>query len=561
MARWTRTWDVDTLRQMISSKPSGGAGRSASSVTWVLLLGFLALLGCGAVLVNTRAGPTISHDGAVYVSVARNVAGGRGLAVAFTNRSDRYSPAEAARHYGDIPLKHFPPAYPAVLAVGGLAGADVVSWSRVLNATLFGVNLALVGLLALRITGRRLWPVAIAVVLLLLVGTGSGSTLDRLFPWYYLHSAVLSEPLFLTFTFAGLLVLSDFLRAPSRRALSMLVLLCAFATLTRYVGIALAATALIAIVLFSRQRIRARIGSAIAVGMAGIVPAAMFAVIQGRASGVPDATFGYHPPFDSLRTVRNIIAAFFGFDRSGVVATLVVMGVVVAVVVVAFESARSRSRCAHPDPLDGRTDWCVVAIFAIVYIITVWVTATFLAASIPLDGRLLAPFRAALYLLVFAGLALLAREHLGQRLKLAVGVVVLLAMLITLPAAVAAGQVIFGRHTRSTLDQDRFALRGLPPGTFIATNAPENLYLATNRPSIIVPLQYTPVAGQRNGAFVAQVKQLGDLLRAKHGVLAMWPAAALSVRVPTPAQLSKIIPLRVRRTTAGIEILEVDTHK
>ena len=56
----------------------------------------------------------------------------------------------------------YPPLYPVVLAVLGWLGAGLVDGACVLNALLFGVNVALAGVLVRRIT--RSTAVAIASV-------------------------------------------------------------------------------------------------------------------------------------------------------------------------------------------------------------------------------------------------------------------------------------------------------------------------------------------------------------------------------------------------------------
>ena len=65
------------------------------------------------------------------------------------------------------PVTHFPPAYPSVLAFLGLFGLDPLRGARFLNAVLFGLNTALMGILGWRMT--RSLPAGLALAALFLL--------------------------------------------------------------------------------------------------------------------------------------------------------------------------------------------------------------------------------------------------------------------------------------------------------------------------------------------------------------------------------------------------------
>ena len=89
----------------------------------------------------TRLGAGISPDSTVYVDAANNLKMGRGLSV--QSGPDEFTP-----------LTHFPPLFPALLALLGSLGFDASSGARWLNVLLFGGNIFL--LVAGNATNRAL---------------------------------------------------------------------------------------------------------------------------------------------------------------------------------------------------------------------------------------------------------------------------------------------------------------------------------------------------------------------------------------------------------------------
>src|SRR5687768_2666146 len=86
---------------------------------------------------TTALGAGVSPDSVLYIDAARNLLAGKGLVAL------------------GIPLSHYPPGYPAVLALGGLAGIEPLAGARLLNALLFGLNAMLIGWLAYACAERR----------------------------------------------------------------------------------------------------------------------------------------------------------------------------------------------------------------------------------------------------------------------------------------------------------------------------------------------------------------------------------------------------------------------
>src|SRR5512142_3559265 len=97
-----------------------------------VLLGLLAVIGIAMVLQATPEGLGLSDDSIGYIAGARSMLAGNG-----------YREAWLA---SDQPVTHFPPAFPAVLAFLGLFGLDPLRGARFLNASLFGLNIFVMGI-------------------------------------------------------------------------------------------------------------------------------------------------------------------------------------------------------------------------------------------------------------------------------------------------------------------------------------------------------------------------------------------------------------------------------
>lgn len=184
---------------------------------WVLLAP--AAVGAVALVVVTRGGAHASPDSAFYVGLARNVAGGVGWE----------SPP------GSFPLSHFPPLFPAVLAVFGWLGLDPLDAAGWLNPVLFGLSAALMAVVVRRASGSAVVGAGAAVALVV--------SRDLLFA----HSSALSEPLFILLTLGTLVALGRYLESAGIGWLAAAAGLAAAATLTRYAGIVLVAAGVVAV--------------------------------------------------------------------------------------------------------------------------------------------------------------------------------------------------------------------------------------------------------------------------------------------------------------------------
>ncbi len=124
-----------------------------------------------------------------------------------------------------VPLTHYPPAFPFVLAIFEWIGLDAYVTLRYFHAFLFGLTIILVGLSVFRIS-QSLWSSLFAALLALF----SAALLER-------HAWALSEPLFLVLTLSGFLLVDLFYRTSKRIFLIYALICLTTGWLTRYVGV------------------------------------------------------------------------------------------------------------------------------------------------------------------------------------------------------------------------------------------------------------------------------------------------------------------------------------
>lgn len=173
----------------------------------------------------TAQGPGVSPDSTVYIEAARTLLDGKGLFV------------------DGQPLTHYPPVFPLLLAlVGTFTGGDVLWAAHLLSTFFFGVNLCLAALAVYMCTGHDV-PATSCVSLLVLLSAPAIST----------HAMVWSEAPYIAFSMAGLILLSRHIVLPNTHYLVCASLLIGLSAATRYVGIILFPTVVLALFVLSHE--------------------------------------------------------------------------------------------------------------------------------------------------------------------------------------------------------------------------------------------------------------------------------------------------------------------
>jgi hypothetical protein len=358
-------------------------------------------------------------------------------------------------------------------------------------------------------------------------------------PWVLLHSAAISEPLFLSCALGSVLALAIWLESGRLPWFWTAAALAATATLTRYVGFSVTFAGALAVALWARGALRARLRWSALFAAVGFVPTAMFLVAQ-RTRGAPTRTLGFHPPRHVVWSLRNLVTGWFGLGSWPHAFTIIVPGLLLLGLVALGVYVLPRRR-TEPGIMVVRV---LVAVTPL-YVLGVVAAHTWFDASIPIDQRLMSPVRGFLYLLVFGVPAWLLAGRVRDRsaARVASATFVAVALLLAAPPARSLDTTIRSKHLPpSDLMAIRRALASTPPGTFIATNAPDRLYIATGRSSVFTPPRVYPVTNERNLRFDTQVMELARVLQRTRGVLLMSDGPTFLTYRARRDQLQAILP-------------------
>ncbi len=511
----------------------GSDGRPTSRlIPPLLLLWAIGLAGGAMILWATPWGVGISHDSLFYFSAAENLVAGNGL----------FWSGE-----GGVlkPLVHFPPLYPALIALLIWAGVPPDAGARGLAAILFSLNVMLPPTLIYLWSKRLLPALAVGLVLLLspvLVGA---------------HLAALSEPLYLLISTAVIGLTAWVSIHPGRGGILALALAMSMGYLTRYVGVALFLAVPLILCFSARGTLRKRMTLAASVLGIAAVPAAAWLgrnlLLSGSAT---NRTLGFHPPGgDALRQFLDVVTAWFvpGVHSHWLEAALFGLALLAALALTAWLVTRRDERPRH---------LAILALGSLIYLITyllgLLASLTLFDASTRIDSRILTPvFLAG----VIAWFSLLGALPAGRRWRwipaLATGALLLLtaryslgALSNTLQTARLEGMGFAGRawHESETLGW----IRGLPPSTIVYSDQPTALEYWTSRPARSIPQRLDPVTRLERGDYPARMESLRQDLLNQGAVMVLFYPAALPEESASFEDLTRGLELLLEASDASV---------
>lgn len=470
-----------------------------------VVLGLLAVLGIFLILRATPEGLGLTDDSIGYIAGARSMLAGHGYREAWLGTNG--------------PVTHFPPAFPSVLAFVGLFGLDPLRGARLVNSLLFGLNIVLVGILGWRMT--KSLPAGLVLAALFV----ANDSLLRI------HAVTMSEPLFI---FLSLLAFWVFDLYFERDAHWLWLVLCgAFvgaAYLTRYAGLALLATFLVALMILHDTWRRRLINSAIF--LASVLPWILGWAIRNELVGgtVTNRDLVWHPitasnfdtalynvslllmPVEAWRQTLFKIPGFFD-----VLVALILGAVLVWVFMKGWRRFWKPQQAARPEVISFTN-----GLYVFGYLASIFASMSFFDASTKFKLRILAPaFVSLLILLVVLGMWLWKKRR---------EVAILLAVLVL--AAFSSNQVLAiqelskgGQGFASFRWYDSKALaylRALPPNTIIYTNQPGAVYLYTGRGTYVLPDTYDPVTAEPRPGYQQGLAILHGQVNDGQAVLALF---------------------------------------
>ena len=444
----------------------------------VVALGVLGAGGMALAAVLDHGSPWVTPDAATYLGVAHNLAHGDGLTSPFRSTLDPFSAVPSA----SVPLVHWPPGYPVVLAAFTVLGVTPGTAAELVNLLCAGSVIVLAGAIAWFRTGRPVPALALAGVV-----TGSAAVAQ-------LGRFALSDLLFLTVC-AGLLLAALRVLQGGPRAVWAVVALTTAAELVRWAGVALVVPSVVACLLAGRRR------GAVAATAVPLAVAVAWQVVLLSVGGHGTRSVVWHPPVEVHALLRGIGTLFSPDTVSPGPALALGAAVLVASLAVgAVATGRGR------DPFR-----VVLVVFLASYSAVLVASRLLVDADIPWDGRILAPVYLGVLVLVF-DLAVdggAAARWTGT----AALAVLLLGQLWSWPSLVAAADAPQGLSARYwqhvPMEAVAARLRGY---RVLASNHPDVVYLLLDRSALTVPDRVDPVTTRVDDAAGTDLRALARTL-------------------------------------------------
>ena len=499
-----------------------------STLLWVVVLSIVGIVG-GAFA--TRLGAGISLDSTVYIDTANNLLSGRGLSVqASVNEF--------------VPLTHYPPLFPVLLAAVGKLGMSSLDGARWLNVLLFGGNILLVGLVVRRFAGTSSWAPVLGSYFIL---TSTGMLL--------IHSMVWTEPSFILTCLLGLFLLGIYIENRRTPVLVVSSVMVAMGFLIRYVGATLVATGVIGLLLPGRKNLKRRVIDAVVFSLLGSLPLLLWwggnLLVAGSFA---DREVVFHPI--GLRHARGAVSTLAKWllpDATpnvlvGIVSLTFVLSLLVSLSVLAL---RGRAQISFVALLKKHRDVIprLFFTFVIVYVAFLVVSISFFDAATSLNPRILAPvYVSVLILALYVGFRLLPDLSLGSKARVIYSIIGVVFVVSYLGRAVewiidASGSGLgYARQFDESMTIER--LGDLPVDIVIYSNAPEAIKVLTGRFAYMVPLVHKPYSLVPNTDYQAELDVMRECLGSQRGVV-VWLDGVRRWYLPSEEELRRVLPLEL----------------
>lgn len=494
---------------------------SRSTLASFLTLGLLAVIGTFLTLTATPEGLGLSDDSIAYIAGARSLLAGDGYRAAWLE-SNR-------------PVTHFPPAFSGTLALLGLTGLDPINGARLVNALLFGVNAALLGLLGWPRSVTKSSVAGIVAAALFIVN----DSLLRV------HAVAMSEPLFLFFSLLAFICFNNYFGvqelAPvnltaSRRTPYWLVaagVLTSLAYLTRYSGLALVATFVVTLVLLN-DTWKKRIISTV-IYLVSFMPLVLAWSIRNRivAGNATNRTTIWHPVTgetleQGLRTFSEFLVPVEEW-RSAWFKTpeiFVAVIVILSLAILSWIMVNGLRRFFKPSTPMPEVIGFTNGLYIFGYLASTLFSISLFDASTPLKVRILAPvYLPLLLLLVNAGTWVWnRRQRVGRVIVVGLATLIFSVSIVGQARTVAelsgggTGYASFKWYDSKVMDY----LQNLPEDFAIYTNEPGAVYLYTGRGCRVLPARVDPVTGIVWDNFEAGVAEIQQDVLAGRAVLVLF---------------------------------------
>jgi hypothetical protein len=490
----------------------------------IFLLGFLGIL---SLLYATKWGIGISPDSVTYLDAARNLLEGHGFSYKIG--------AELQT------LTNYPPLYPTLLAViSFILDLDLLQVARGLNALIFGLNIILVGSIM-----RYAKTLPIINILSSFLVLTSGTIL-------YIHHYAWSEGLFILLGFSGLFLLNRFIEEEKRVSFLFSSVLISLAFLTRYAGLTLIITGLMALLFLHPQKFLKRIAVCIIFGAVSSIPMVLWLARNLYIAGnTTNRDMVYHANF-----LKPITAFFDNFSLwllpqqipIGVRISLVALFIIGLIVFSRryYRNQRKRGVDLHYFSILQIISW----LFILNYLAVLIISVSFFEARIPFGYRMFSPVYIACLILILPQISKILDS---ERVSFIKNASILLAVIFCLSYVTR-----FSYRVRiANTDGIEFAskkwkqseliniIKHLPEKTQIYTNGDDVLKFLTGRNSLSIPAKIVAHNKLKNENYLNELNTMYENLYGNDGVLIWFDNITWRTYLPTVDELKNSLHLKL----------------
>lgn len=456
--------------------------------------------------ISTRWGLAMSSDSARYVRTARHVLGTEPIV-----ETDMESKGGQG---------HYPPFYPISLAAAArVTGLDPVPAARWLHVVMFALGTALVGLLV------RHFGAAGPGILAAMAFALSPVMITT-------HAWLLSEALFTVLALLTMWLLVLHIEVNRTSLLLAAAVTTSLGMLTRYAGAAMGPACVAALLLFANDTSwRARIRKAIVFsGIALVLPLGLLVRNAAAGGSAVNRTLSYHPV--SIDHIKDGIAAVATWttplgiasarDAANARPVVAIMGLLVFVAVIATGIVLAwRERLAPLGRLAG-----MLVLFMLSFVTLLVFSISLVDFHTPLDTRVLSPVFAGWVVLGGCVLSWFVVDRGRPSRAIAFAVAVVLIGVLAWPSFTLVSRLwSVGdgfTHPQWRDSATMAAVRQLPPGIQVFTNAPGAVYLLSGRQFIwTIPPQIIASSRLPNPDHDALMARISEELHAGRGVV-VW---------------------------------------
>ena len=476
-----------------------------------IVLALIALTGMILIIRATPNGLGLSDDSIAYIAGARSMVGGNGYREAWLASNG--------------PVTHFPPAFSSVLAFFGLFGIDPLHGARWVNALIFGLSAWLLGILAWRMT-----PSLTAGLVLAAFFVFSSEM-------FQVHAVTMSEPLFILLSLLSIWMFDlHFERRGGGEGWLWLIACGTFvgwAYLTRYAGLALAGTFIVALLILHSGWKKKLLSTAIF--LASVIPWVLAWSLRNRliAGNTTNRAFAWHPlTSEQIQPGLRVFSEFLipieswrqAIFKTGLIEGLIVLvlGAVLVWVVVTGWKYLSNPQQTEPGKKAKEVISFTTGLYIFAYLASIVVSMLMFDAATKFRLRILAPVLVSLLILLVAYGVWVRSRHRG---------VVIALTLLVLGVSIYRQSQTVNAWSKNGLGYASFQwydskamdfLSELPKDVMIYTNEPGAVYLYTGRGSYVLPDQFDSATTLVRADFEQGVDGMQANINSGKAVLALF---------------------------------------